>query len=349
MRPLRFALFGTGFWSRFQLAGWQEIGGVECVALYNRTEQKARDLAARAGLSARIYQDPCELFEREHLDFVDIVTSPETHGRLVALAAERRLPVICQKPMASSYGEAVEMVEICRRAGVPFYVNENWRWQAPIRALKKTLESGAIGTPCRARLRMVSGFPVFENQPFLRELEQFLLMDIGSHILDVARFLFGEPVSLYCSTQKVHRGICGEDMATVLLRFAGGQTLICELGYPGIPLETDHFPQTFALIEGESGSVELGPNYSLRITTAAGTSSEYVKPPHYSWADPAYEVVHASIVPCQADLLAGLRREKTPETTGEDNLRTMRLVHEAYESAKRNEVVHLQFPSGRCR
>jgi len=341
MRPLRFALFGTGFWSRYQLAGWKEVGGVECIALYNRTEQKARDLAACAGLNARLYQDSCELLEREHLDFIDIVTSPETHGRFVALAAARGLPVICQKPMASSYGEAIQMVETCQRTGVPFYINENWRWQAPIRALKMILEDGVIGAPYRARLRMVSGFPVFDNQPFLRELEQFLLMDIGPHILDVVRFLFGEPVSLYCSTQKVQRNICGEDLATIMLRFASGETVICEMGYPGTPLEVDYFPQTFALIEGERGSIELGPNYSLRVTTAAGTTVTRAAPPFYSWADPAYEVVHASIVPCQADLLAGLRNEKLPETTGEDNLRTVRLVHEAYESAKRDEVIRL--------
>ena len=341
MKPLRFALFGTGFWSRFQLAGWQEVGGVECVALYNRTEQKARDLIQRAGLNAKVYQDPYELLEREHLDFVDIVTNPETHGKLVALAAARGLPVICQKPMASSYQEAVVMVEICRKAGVPFYINENWRWQAPIRALKKVLENGVIGMPCRARIRMVSGFPVFENQPFLRELEQFLLMDIGTHILDVVRFLFGEPISLYCSTQKIQREIRGEDMATVLLRFADGGTVVCELGYPGTPLEHDCFPQTLALVEGERGSIELGANYTVRTTTAAGITCQYAPPPHYPWADPAYAVVHASIVPCQADLLAGLRNEKIPETTGEDNLRTMRLVHEAYEAARRNEAIHL--------
>ena len=37
MNPLRFAIFGTGFWSRFQLGAWRELEGVECVALYNRT------------------------------------------------------------------------------------------------------------------------------------------------------------------------------------------------------------------------------------------------------------------------------------------------------------------------
>jgi predicted dehydrogenase len=43
---------GTGFWSRFQLAGWQELDGVECVALYNRTRAKAEALACQYGVPA---------------------------------------------------------------------------------------------------------------------------------------------------------------------------------------------------------------------------------------------------------------------------------------------------------
>ena len=64
-------------------------------------------------------------------------------------------------------------------------------------------------------------------------------------------------------------------------------------------------------------------------------------PPLYRWADPYYSVVHASIVPCNADLLAGLRGERLPETHGADNLRTMELVFAAYDSAASGEVVRL--------
>lgn len=44
MGKLRFAILGCGFWSQFQLGGWQELDGAECVALYNRTLSKADDL-----------------------------------------------------------------------------------------------------------------------------------------------------------------------------------------------------------------------------------------------------------------------------------------------------------------
>ena len=47
----------------------------------------------------------------------------------------------------------------------------------------------------RARVTYSNSFPVFDNQPFLKELEQFILTDIGTHILDTARMLFGEATS----------------------------------------------------------------------------------------------------------------------------------------------------------
>ena len=65
-------------------------------------------------------------------------------------------------------------------------------------------------------------------------------------------------------------------------------------------------------------------------------------PPQYPWADPAYGVVHASIVPCNTHLLKALRGEGMAETTGEDNLKTLRLVFAAYESAKSGKVEILQ-------
>lgn len=340
MRPLRFALFGAGFWSRFQLAAWREIEGAECVAVYNRTRSKAEDLAHAAGIG-KAYHDAGALLRNEQLDFVDIVTNPETHFDLTKLAACQRLPVVCQKPMAPTLDEAAGMAGFCRQAGTSLYIHENWRWQTPIRQLKAILDTGQIGPPFRARIRMVSGFPVFDNQPFLRDLEQFLLMDIGSHILDVARFLFGEAASLYCQTQRVRADILGEDVATVVLRTVTGATVICELGYAGTPIEGDSFPQTLGYIEGPDGSIELRSDYWIHVTTRIETVKRRYPPCHYEWADPDYAIVHGSIVPCQADLLAGLRGERTPETTAEDNLKTMRLVFGAYESARRNEVILL--------
>jgi predicted dehydrogenase len=338
MKPLRFAIFGAGFWANYQLPAWLELPGVECVAIYNRTLAKAEKLAERFGITG-VYDDAEKLIASEELDFIDIITDVETHTRFVDLAVKHRLPVICQKPMARTLREAEAMVSACERARVPFFVHENWRWQAPMRQLRKILKSAAIGRLFRARIDMVSGFPVFKNQPFLRELKKFIIADLGSHTLDTARFLFGEATELYCHTARVHKDIKGEDVATVMMKMGNGVTVTCNMAYAENFLERDRFPETYFFVEGAKGSIEVGPDYWIRTTTKAGTHAQRCLPPRYSWADPAYDVVHASIVPCHANILGALRGQRPAETTGEDNLKTVRLVFAAYDSAGSGRAV----------
>lgn len=307
------------------------------MALYNRTRPKAEALAAEFGIPA-VYADAMALLEHEGLDFIDIVTDVETHPMFVHLAAARGIPIICQKPMASSLGVAEGMVAACRRAGVPFFVHENWRWQVPSRQVHAVLASGVIGPVFRARIRMTSGFPVFANQPFLRALPQFVIADMGSHLFDVARFLFGEASSCYCRTHRAHADIAGEDVATAMLAM-GGATVTCEMGYAENFYEHDAFPETSIFIEGARGSIELAPGSWVRVTTAGGTHARRYPPPRYAWADPAYDVVHSSIVPCNANILRALQTGAQAETTGADNLETVRIVSAAYESAATGRAV----------
>jgi D-apiose dehydrogenase len=339
MSELRFALVGAGFWTRFQLEGWRQAGGAKCVAICNRTRSKAEALAHDFGIP-RVYEDVEAMIKNERFDVLDIVTSVETHAPLVRLAATHRLPVICQKPMTASLREAEEMVAACRSAGVPFLVHENIRWYNTIRELKKVLDQGTIGAPFRARIEYCNAYPVFDNQPFLKELEQFILTDMGSHILDAARFLFGEARSLYCQVRQVHRGIRGEDVATVMMDMGRGTTVTCELSYASV-LERDPYPEILVLVEGNKGSVVLAQDHWIRVTTKEGTWARRYPPPHYPWVDPLEGIGQTCIVPCVEHLRKALQGEGEAETTGDDNLKTVRLVFGSYESAAQNKVVWL--------
>jgi predicted dehydrogenase len=334
---LRGAVIGTGFWSRFQIAAWKELPGVEIVAVCNRTRARAEEVAQLFQIPM-VYETAEELLEKEQLDFVDIITDVDTHAKFTLLAAEKGVNVICQKPMAPSLEEARKMVEVCAQKNINFFVHENFRWQAPIRTLKTALDSGVIGKPFKARVSFVSAFPVFDNQPFLAELEQFILTDVGSHVLDICRFLFGEAKTLYCLIKTVNPKIKGEDVANVLMEMESGVHCYTEMSYASL-LEQEAFPQTLVLIEGERGSLHLTNDFELKTTTRGGTTSEIIKPPFYSWADPDYAVVHASIVDCNRDLLNGLQGGRS-ETTGEDNLKTVDLVWAAYESAASGTIIH---------
>ncbi len=339
--PLRFVILGTGFWARYQLAGWREIPGVECVGVWNRTGEKARAFAREFNVP-QVFATAEEAVATPGIDFVDIITDASSHAPLAALAARHGRSVVVQKPMAPSLAEAREMVATAQAANTVLLVNENWRWQAPLRTLGEMIHSGLIGEVFRARLDFMNDFDVFANQPFLRQLRRFILTDIGVHVLDAARWLFGEPISVFARTRRVRADIAGEDVATVVLGIAGGATVICSMAYAGTPYEHHRFPETLALVEGEKGSIELALDGWLRVTTPEGVHARRVIDPYYPWVDPRYARVHASIVACQRHLAAALRGEMPCETSACDNLRTLQLVEAAYDSAERESTIFLR-------
>jgi predicted dehydrogenase len=337
MKNLRLAVVGCGFWSRFQVPAWQELSGIDCVAVCDVDEAKAKRTAETFGIK-HSYADVERMINEERQDLLDVITSPSTHRQMVELAVSAKTPVICQKPMANNLAEAGQMVQLCQEAKVPFFVHENWRWQRPIRELKKVLDGNKIGVPFRACLDFNTSFPVFANQPFLRDLEQLILADVGTHLLDAVRFLFGEAKQLACRIQSINPSIAGEDVATVFLEMQNGMTVICNLSFAS-RTEKERFPETFILVEGSEGSVELAPDFSLRVTDAEGTWARRCPPPSYRWADPDYALVHASIVECHRNLRDGFLGSAAAETTGADNLRTLELVFGAYESARSGAMV----------
>jgi len=340
MKKLKFAVFGCGFWAKFQIGAWSEIEGVELVALYNRTLSKAKMLAEMFHVP-RVYDSAEKLLQNEQLDFVEIITDVDTHARFTELAVKHGVKsIICQKPMASSFEEAKRMVTICREAGVSLYIHENYRWQAPIRRFHEIIDSGIIGKPFKARVSFLSGFPVFDNQPFLAELDKFILTDMGSHVFDVTRYLFGEVKTLWCQIQAITPGIKGEDVAIATLKMKSGIPVCTELSYASV-VEHDSFSTVFILAEGEKGSVYLGPGFEIRTTTHECTVSEVVKFPSYCWADPDYIVNHESGIPLCRNILADMLKQSQAENTGADNFETVKLVWACYESAATGKLIDM--------
>lgn len=335
----KFGVIGAGFWSNVQTAAWLELPGVKPTAVCDTDIERAKLLASRFSIP-KIYTNTEEMFKNEELDFADIITPPSTHEQIILSAIDHKIPVISQKPMSTNLESANKMVQKSKEKGVPFFVHENWRWQRPIRRLKEILDSGSIGEVFRSRIMYSNNYPVFENQPFLKDLDQFILTDMGTHLLDTARFLFGEAKSVYCSTSSITPGIKGEDVATVSLKMRNGSHCNIEMSYATVEQNTS-FPQTFIMIEGNNGTLNLGSDYMITQTYKDKTIRRRYAPKLYSWSDPKYKLVQSSIVPANANFLNALNGKTEAETTGEDNLKTLRLVYAAYDSASFNQVVSI--------
>ncbi len=330
MDELKLALIGTGFWGAFQLAAWNEIPGVRVVAVCDANRKRAEETASRFGVP-RAYGDAVEMLRSESLGFVDIAACAGAHESLVSLAAARGLDVICQKPMALEYAACERMVEACRRAGVQFLIHENFRWQMPMRRVRRILEGGRIGWPIRAHIQFSHGrLELFDNQPSLYTDPHFAMFDMGPHLLDLARFFFGEPTSVYAREFRAHPRFAGEDIVSVLLGYDRFHCH-CELSWRTTDYEV--------FVEGTLGTVTWRPKGEIAIESDTGVDKETIVPAVYSWSDPRYGFSHPSIVTTNEHLLSALRGECKPETTGEDNLKTMRLVDLALRSAAANEAL----------
>jgi predicted dehydrogenase len=215
---LRVAGVGAGYFSQFHLQAWRAIPEVELVAWCDRDPAKAQ-----------AYLDPLEMLDRERPDLLDIVTPPDSHLELVEAAARRGVAVICQKPLAPTYWDAVELVGVAQHAGTSLVVHENFRFMPWYREAKRLIEAGRLGKlHCVAfRLRPGDGQgpnAYLDRQPYFQKMERFLVHETAIHFIDTFRFLMGEVTAVQALLRKTNPVIAGEDAGYILFEFENAAT-----------------------------------------------------------------------------------------------------------------------------
>ncbi|MFN3325621.1 MAG: Gfo/Idh/MocA family protein [Bryobacteraceae bacterium] len=324
---LRGAIVGCGFFGEIQMEAWRRMEGVEIVASCDM------DLERAARFSHRPYSSLSELLDREQVDFLDIATQPATHLPLVTEAAARRIPTICQKPLAPSWDEAVQLVRVVEEAGIPFMVHENWRWQPWYRVVRDSIGRGDIGAPITYlfRMRKADGYgpAPYKQQPYFRQMKRYLIHETLVHAIDVSRFLFGDVDSVVAEVRRRNPVIAGEDQAMLLLRHADGLPG-CIDGHRFLDLAPDSPPLGDTVIEGESGLLQVTPAGDVLL----GGSP--------IWTNTCTQGYRGDSVRATQDhFLHGLRTGEPFESTGADYLKTFAVVEAAYRSVENGARVRL--------
>lgn len=332
---MKIAVIGCGFFARNQLHAWQDIDGVELVALCDRDPGRLADAAQAFGV-VRTHTDAAQMFADGGFDVVDIATTVDSHRPLVELAAAHGVHVICQKPFALNMADARAMVAAVEATGKTLMVHENFRWQSAIRAAIDAVRGGAIGTPFFGRVSFRSGYDVFSGQPYLAEGERFIIEDLGIHILDIARALFGDVERITATTRRINPAIKGEDVATMLLAHKDGVTSVVDCSY-ATRRTPETFPESLLEIDGTKGTLRLDAGYRL---TVDGVTRD-LSPPVLDWAERPWHNIQESVLLIQQHFVDCVREGRHPETSGRDNLQTFALVEAAYLSAREARSVPL--------
>ncbi|MCB1969127.1 MAG: Gfo/Idh/MocA family oxidoreductase [Geminicoccaceae bacterium] len=332
---LRGAVIGCGFFAQNHLKAWGDVEGAQLVAVCDRDAAKAGTAGDLTG--ATPFTDAQAMFEAMDLDFVDIATTMETHEALVELATRHGVPCICQKPFAPDIAAVQRILATVEAAGLPIMVHENFRFQTPMIELRRAM--ARIGEPFFAHVSWCTGYDVVAGQPYLNDVERFIILDLGIHVLDIARFLMGDATSIHCRTQRTHPTARGEATAVMVLEHQGGALSEVVCSYT-TRIDPDPFPQTLVEIDGTKGSLRLLRDYVLEIHEPDGIERLDVSPTVPAWADPQWALVQESVLNTQQHWVNCLRGNVVPATSGRDNLKTFTLVEAAYASAQDGRAVN---------
>lgn len=325
--PLRGGIAGCGYFGQIQLEAWSRMPEVRIVAAADPDLERARRSAPAAYASAE------EMLAREQLDFLDIATRPDSHLALVELAAAHKLPVICQKPMARDWAEAVRMVEAAEAAGIRLMIHENWRWQPWYREARRRITRGDIGTPVaywfHVRQRDGLGPAPYPRQPYFAQMPRLLIYETLVHQIDTARFLFGDVERVYAQIRRVNPVIAGEDQAALVLRHAGG--------LPGV-IESHRFADPAPRGPAMGDACFDGDQASLRVRATGeiflGEERVWSPPPEAGYKGDSVLATQRHFIDC-------LLTDAPFETGGREYLRTFAVVEAAYESAAAGAAVRL--------
>jgi predicted dehydrogenase len=207
---MRLLILGTGRMAHNHAKAYATIPGVEMVGAVDTITDNLTSFGDAFGIGRRFTSLEAAL-EWGEFDAVDNVTPDAVHHAttLAVLAAGK--PVFCEKPLATSYDKAMEMVEAAETAGLVNMVNLTYRNVAELHTARELIASGAIGEVRHIEASYLQHWVVLRDfndpGPWLWRLSTAhgsngTLGDIGIHILDFTTFAIGLDIAaLNCRLQ----------------------------------------------------------------------------------------------------------------------------------------------------
>jgi inositol 2-dehydrogenase len=290
--------------------------------------EKAAELGA-----SKWYADYRHLLADTSIDAVVIVTPTSTHHDIVIDAARHGKAIFCEKPLSISLDEAREMQRTIDETGVFFHMGFMRRFDRGYRAAKKKIEQGMIGEPVV--------FKASSRDPFRPSLEYLdprhsggIIVDMGIHDIDLARWLMGEVKSVYAAGGVLSYPEVSEvgdiDNAIITLNFESGALGVIDLtrkGVYGYDIRTE--------ILGTEGALQIG---YLRETPLMVMTEDGVK---YDTVPYFMQRFEQAYVDQLHNFIEHLRLDKEPSIKCADGVADLEVALAATQSYHENRLVTL--------
>jgi predicted dehydrogenase len=194
------------------------------VAVMRRNASLARDYAERHRVP-KWYSDAAALIDDPDVDAVYVATPPYAHREYVVRAARAGKPVYVEKPMALNHAECLEMLEVCRAAGVPLFTAFYRRALPRFLHVKALIEQGALGEVRAVNIALYrrplpDGDNIWRVDPAIAG--GGLFVDLASHMLDLLDFLLGPIARVSGGAANQGARYAAEDIVCAALEFECG-------------------------------------------------------------------------------------------------------------------------------
>jgi D-apiose dehydrogenase len=255
-------IIGCGYFSQFHRDAWMRIPGVRIAGLCDNDPARLETASGEIP-DAKVFLDVDAALSTLKPAIIDIVTGPTTHKTLVAKAAATRALVVCQKPLADTYDEAVAVVEAAAQYQATLVVHENFRFMPWFLEAKRLIDDGTLGTPLSVSFQLRPGDGQGPNaylarQPYFQKMPRFLIHETGIHLVDVFRNVMGEITGVFARLKRFNPVIAGEDAGYVVFEFASGaQGLFDGNRHVDHPAEDTRMTNGVLLLEGSRGRLRL--------------------------------------------------------------------------------------------
>ncbi|MFO7955744.1 MAG: Gfo/Idh/MocA family oxidoreductase [Candidatus Brocadiia bacterium] len=315
---LRVAVIGCGKRGIRHTAAYLKDARCEVAALADTERENAERLADEHGLAANVYTKHEVLLAREQPDVVSICLWTGLHLPVLRDCAEAGVrAVFCEKPMAPTWGESLEMAEIARDAGVQLTFCHQRRFLPGNRRVRQWIQDGVFGE--------------------LKRIDMYAphnLLDCGTHSLDQAFMFNGERPAMWVMGQidvreaPEHYGIPREHVALGYVRWENGVRGVLEVG-------EDAEKPTGVRILGTGGYAEVSWNGNV------GPTAIYGQP---GWAPPDFEKVDSMALAVRNNLDC-LESGEEPELSMEKALRAAEVIFAVFESSRSRARIELPLES----
>jgi myo-inositol 2-dehydrogenase/D-chiro-inositol 1-dehydrogenase len=234
MKDIGVGLVGAGFVAGLHAEAFKLVPNARLVGVASATQQHAARFAAEHNVPHH-HTDYRRLLEDDAVDVVSVALPNHLHRDVVVAAATAGKHAIVEKPLARTLAEADEMIAACAQAGVLLMYAEELCFAPKYVRAKELVDEGALGRVFMVQQGEQHFGPHSDWFWDVRRSGGGVLMDMGCHAVEFARWIYDKPVVESVSAELgtfVHaEKTAGEDHAIATIRFAGNRVGLIETSW----------------------------------------------------------------------------------------------------------------------